>query len=162
MKEIIQHPTYGEIIYTESFWTGKKMLTINGVQAKAITKTEFTIGEEKTLIALKGNFLTGVSIRMNEENIELTPKAKWYEIVISIIPLLFALVWGNSPALCAIFPLLGGALGGALGALFSMMALLLAKKQPKLITKILTALGVDVVALLVSFLLAMGMLTLLV
>jgi hypothetical protein len=96
MKEIIQHPTYGEIIYTESFWTGKKMLTINGVQAKAITKTEFTIGEEKTLIALKGNFLTGVSIRMNEENIELTPKAKWYEIVISIIPLLF----GDRPKFC--------------------------------------------------------------
>jgi len=38
MKEVINHPTYGEIVYDESIWTGKKIITVNGTTAPAVSK----------------------------------------------------------------------------------------------------------------------------
>ena len=38
MKEIVNHPIYGEIIYNENIWTGKRTLTVNGVNAQAVSK----------------------------------------------------------------------------------------------------------------------------
>ena len=40
MKEIVQHPIYGEIIYNENFWTGKKKIAVNGVDAQPISKKD--------------------------------------------------------------------------------------------------------------------------
>ena len=50
MKEIVQHPIYGEIVYNESFWTGKKTLTINGVCAQPVSKKKFTVEGKKVVI----------------------------------------------------------------------------------------------------------------
>jgi len=152
MKEIISHPAHGEIIYTESFWTGKKTLKINGVDAKPLSKKEFLINGEKFLI--KGSVYTGISIHVNNEPIEVSPKPKWYEVVLSLIPVLFLLTWGNSPDLCAIFPVIGGAIGGAIGALFSLTSLHLMKKAKSPIFKILVGIGIFALTLLVSFVLA--------
>ena len=41
MKMTVNHPTYGEIVYAEGFWLGKKTLTVNGVEAAAVSKREF-------------------------------------------------------------------------------------------------------------------------
>ena len=37
-----------------------------------------------------------------------------FEIVLSILIFAFVMVWGNSAKLCAIFPIVGGAIGGGI------------------------------------------------
>ncbi len=161
MKEIIQHATYGEIIYEEGFWTGKKTLTVGGVVAKQVAKKDFMLGEEKTLIAIKGNWFTGISLCIKNETIEVTPKPMWYEIILAAIPALFMLTWGNSPALCAMFPVIGGGIGGAIGGLFTMLSLLYMKKTKNPLYKVLIGLGMAALAILIGFVLAVGFIMLL-
>ncbi len=159
MQEIIRHPICGEIVYSESFWTGKKTLTVNGVDAQPISKKEFLINGEKAVI--KGNFYTGIDLCIGNETVALSPKPKWYEIVLAILPVLFLLTWGNSATLCAIFPVVGGAIGGVIGALFSLTSLLLMKSSKAPMIKILIGVGMFVLTLAVSFVLAMLLLQIL-
>ncbi len=135
MKDIIQHPTYGEIIYTESFWTGKKSLTFNGIEAQKISKKTYRIGEKT--VELKGNLNMGVKIIIDGETIVVSPTPKWYETALAILPIVFALTWGNSITLCQIFPVMGGAIGGLLGAFFSMLSLSFMKKEKKAFVKVI-------------------------
>lgn len=148
MKEIIQHPTYGEIIYTESFWTGKKSLTLNGVQAQKLSKKTFKVGEK--VVELKGNLFAGVELLIDEQSIEISPKAKWYEIVFAVLPITFAFTWGNNVTLCSIFPAMGGAIGGVIGAFFSMFSMMSMKKSKKVLHKILIGLAFLVANVVVS------------
>ena len=154
MKEIIQHPTYGEIVYDENFWTGKKALTVNGVDAKPISKKEFMIDGKKATI--KGNFFAGINVCIDNETVELSPKPKWYEIVLAVLPLVFLLTWGNSPSLCSIFPVIGGAIGGALGGLSSVTSLLFMKKSKSPIAKVLIGIGAFVATIMIAFVLAVA------
>ena len=152
MKNVIQHPVYGEIIYNESIWSGKKILTFNGVNAQQISKKEYIINEKKFI--LKGNYLTGVSLDIDDETIQLTPKIAWYEIAFAVLPFLFLIVWGNSVALCAIFPVVGGAIGGALGGLASVLSLLFMKKQKSILMKALIGAAVLAATVFVAFIIA--------
>ncbi len=158
MKEFVQHPIYGEIVYNENFWTGKKTLTINGVCAQPVSKKEFTAEGRKFVII--GNSLMGVKIHIDNDIVEVSSKPKWYEIVFAVLPLIFLLTWGNSVALCSIFPVVGGAIGGALGAIGSMTSLLLMKKSKSLLTKLLIGIGAFVATVLIAFILALVMVTL--
>lgn len=150
MKKIIQNEALGEIVYNESIWTGKKSLTVNGVEAKKITKKEYQAGDKKLIIS--GNYyFTGITLTVGDEIIEVSPKPKWYEFVFAILPLLFLLIWGNSYTLCDIFPVVGGAIGGFIGALFSIASLLLTKKTEKPLYKVLIGIGIFVANVLVAF-----------
>ncbi len=160
MKIVINHPTYGEIVYDESFWTGKKTLTVNGATCFAISKKEFMVGDQKVL--LSGNLYLGIRLSIDQETIEISPRPAWYEIVLAILPLLFLLTWGNSPALCTIFPVVGGAIGGAIGAVFSLSSLLLMKKSKSPATKLLIGVGMFALTLLVAFVLALLILSMMV
>ena len=157
MKIVVNHPTYGEIVYDESFWTGKKTLTENGATCFAISKKEFMVGDQKAL--LSGNLFSGIHLSIGQETIEISPRPAWYEIFLAILPLLFLLTWGNSPALCAIFPVVGGAIGGAIGGALggagSMLSLILMKNAKPIGKKLLIGVSIFVATLLVSFLLAL-------
>ena len=157
MKEIVQHSIYGEIVYNESFWTGKKALTINGVDAKPISKKEYMVNEKRAI--LKGSFLTGSTLLIEGETIQLSPKAKWYEIILAIIPFLFLLAWGNSASLCSIFPVVGGAIGGALGGVGAVISLFLMKTQKNPIVKTVVGIIVAVATILIAFVLALAILS---
>ena len=157
MKEIIQHPTYGEIVYTEGFWSGKKTLTVGGVEAKKVSKKEFTFDGKK--VSIKGNYYAGTSLDIEGEIIQVTPKPKWYEIVIAVLPLIFLLTWGNSVALCSIFPVVGGALGGALGAVALCVTLSLMKKTKSFLVKLIYGLCVFAVTILIAYALALAILS---
>ncbi len=148
MKGNIQHPVYGDILYTESAWTGKKSLIFNGIPAQSISKKEFMLDDIK--INLKGNYFLGVSISINGEIIELVAKPKWYEIILSVLPVIFIIVWGNNPALCFIFPVVGGAIGGGFGAVVSMLSIYLMKKVTKPIHKILIGIGMFIASVLTA------------
>ncbi len=160
MKEYIQHPVYGEIVYDENIWTGKKTLTVNGENAKTISKNIFE-ADGKTL-TISGSLLTGIKLFTDDETIEISPKPKWYEITLAVLPLVFLLTWGNSPALCAIFPVVGGAIGGALGGLGAVISLLYMKKADSPLKKVLIGTVALVATILIAFLLALGLVLLLV
>ncbi len=42
MRVVVQHESLGEIIYEESFWTGKKKLFIGGEELAKISKKNFS------------------------------------------------------------------------------------------------------------------------
>ncbi|MBQ8440177.1 MAG: hypothetical protein IJX19_05920 [Clostridia bacterium] len=161
MQQIMQHPTYGEIVYTESFWTGKKRLTVNGVEAQAVSKKEFLVNGEKAVI--KGNlFYAGISLCLGDTEIVLVAKSKWYEVVLALIPIVFLMTWGNSVTLCAIFPVVGGAIGGFLGGVAGCTSLMMMKKVNSGLLKILIGLGIAVLTILIAFVLALLLILILV
>lgn len=140
MKTVIQHQTYGEIVYDESAWTGKKAVSIGGTPLEKLSKKEFRM-QDGTTVTVKGGFFQGAGLDIKGETIVLTPRVKWYEIVLCILPLLLTLVWGNVPALCMIVPIVGGAIGGGIGGLFCIFGLWGMKSVKPVWLKILIGLG---------------------
>ncbi|MDE6200572.1 MAG: hypothetical protein K2M47_01650 [Clostridiales bacterium] len=140
MRTAVQHQTYGEIVYDESAWTGKKSVSIGGTPLQKISKKEFQMQDGSKVIA-NGGFLQGASLSINGETIALTPRVKWYEIVLCILPFLLTITWGNIPALCAIIPIVGGAIGGGIGGLFSVLGLWGMKSVKPIWLKIIIALA---------------------
>lgn len=126
MKVTVNHPVHGEIVFEENFWTGKKKLSVNGKKLQKVGKKTFAGEGDKTFF-LEGNFLTGNRLQAGNEEIVLTPALKWYEVVLSVLPFLLILIWGNSVALCSIVPVVGGAIGGGMGAIFGMTNVMLIK-----------------------------------
>ena len=146
MKETIQHERYGQILYDENFWTGKKSLSMGGVLLNKISRKEFQL-PDGTIGTIKGTFLYGACLLINGESIRLTPKITWYEIVLCILPFLLVMVWGNTVALCKIIPIAGGAIGGAVSAILSCVGLYLMRSVKEVWAKIL----IGISAILVTF-----------
>ncbi len=153
MQIRIQHAVYGELVYEESFWTGKKTITQNGIAATKVDKKTFALasGEQMSLV---GNIMTGVKGVINGEEIVFSPKSAWYEIVLAILPIVFIIVWGNIPAAVVIFPIVGGALGGLIGGIMGVTSIIVMKKTEKTGVKVLIGLGMFVAALLICWVLA--------
>lgn len=117
MKESVNHPVYGQIVYEEGVWSGKKIITVGGRELKKINKNTFVFseGENPVMASLKGSWLVGATLRVGGEEIRLVSKPAWYEWILAFLPFVLVTVWGNSVPLCSIIPVAGGALGGALG-----------------------------------------------
>ena len=96
-----------ELYYEEGFWTGKRTITYNGILLKKIKMNlyEYDDGEKIEQFQIKGNQLFGVSISMFGNNVEVSRKLTWYEIVMAVLVFI--------P--CILFGAIGGAIGGALG-----------------------------------------------
>lgn len=141
MKETIQNETLGEILYEENFWTGKKSVAVNGVPLEKISKKEFRL-QDGTTVTVSGNFLMGACLNAGGETIRLTAKIKWYEIVLCVLPFVFIITWGNVPALCALVPVVGGAIGGAIAGLMSVVGLYFMRSVKQIWLKIVIALAV--------------------
>ena len=135
MIKTVVHPEYGMIVLNENFWTGKKVLTVNGqTLAKARKNTYILPGEGGgTLVTLKGSVLTGAMLVVNGVEIQICPKPSTLDWVLSALPLILIMVWGNNAALCAIVPVVGGAIGGLLGGLA--LAISLPKIQESSVAK---------------------------
>ncbi len=131
MKIVINDEKYGEITYEESFWSGKKSLSVNGTPLAKVAKTQFNYvdGEEKKAFIVQGNYLKGAKLIIDGRTTQLYPPVKWYEIVLSVIGFVLVLVWGNSVTLCEILPVVGGAIGGIISALFAICNLFIIKKS---------------------------------
>lgn len=150
----INHPKYGEIIYTENEWTGKKGLKINGVEATKTSKKIYTVDDMS--ITLKGSAFLGATLTIDGEIIEIIPKSKWYEIVLAIFPFLFIMVWGSISSLCAIFPIVGGAIGGLIGGIGLVCSMYAMKRTNSVIKKILIGIAWIVLSILVAYLVALA------
>lgn len=158
MKNTVKNDKLGEIVYEESFWTGKKNLTINGKPITKLSKDTFKTEDEQT-ITLKGNYLYGTKATIGGEIIELTPTVKWYEIVLSLLPFIVVLVWGNVVALCQIIPIVGGAIGGLVSGIITILNLLVIKGIKQIWLKIIVSLAMLVAAFLICYLIALVILS---
>ena len=115
IKEIIKDEKYGEIIYNENAWTGKRICL-------------------------------------------LSQGLKWYEYVLSVLPFILILIWGNSVALCEIVPVVGGFVGGLISAVFSFLNLIILKKLKNIWLKVLVSVVTLGLTFLVCFLIALAIL----
>ncbi len=156
MRSTVQHDEFGQIIYDENFWTGKKELTVNGVKLAKQQKNTFVFehdGQSK-IVDIKGGFATSAKLYIGDKVVELTPPLKWYEIVCSAVLFAIIVAWGNSVALCSIVPVIGGAFGGGITGAMAFLCLILMKNQNKLWAKLLVWLGMLAATFVVCFLAA--------
>lgn len=156
MKASILTEKYGEIVYEESYWTGKRKVNVGGTEFKKINKKTFVgeINGERIGVAISGNYISGVFIDINGEKFRVTESAKWYDYLIAFIWLIPYFVWTNSPVLCAILPIVGGGLGGAVAGVFLATGLLLIKSNKNIAAKIGISFAFFAATILVNFLLA--------
>lgn len=150
------HIGYGQIEYEENFWTGKKDLTINGIKLQKKNKNTFVLNSDEgtKLCHVKGSFLTGTKLMIDQDVIELTAAAKWYEIACSVSIFVLILIWGNSVTLCSIIPIIGDAIGGAISGAMACVNLLLMKKVKNVGIKLLIWLGILAATFGVCFIVA--------
>lgn len=130
------------------FLDGQKVLVCQRQSFGKSSKNTFRLSEGQ-YITLEGNFIKGSSVTIEGQKIVLTPAVKWYEIVLSVLPFILVLVWGNSQQLYNIFPVVGGGLGGFLGALFGFCNVVISKGVKNVFLKILISLGMMVATFLV-------------
>ena len=154
MKAIVQNEKYGEIVYQESFLTGKNKIFVNGQELAQTYKNEYLYmkDDKRVNVTVKGSYLFGTALYFNADEIQITPKVKWYEALIAILILGFVIVWGNVPTLCAIIPIVGGAIGGAIAGVCATISLLLMRMTKKPAFKILIGLGMFVLNFIACFL----------
>lgn len=154
MKTAINDEQYGEILYEESFWTGSKQLTVNGEKLEKLSKNTFSLhdGEKYISVTVSGNSMTGAKLLTESRTIQLTPKLKWYEILLALPGFILILVWGNSVALCSILPVVGGAIGGGISAALAVLTFFAIKRANKLWLKIIIA----IIGVAVTFLICWG------
>ena len=139
MKITTNHHTYGTIVYNESFWTGKKEVSINGKKLSMQKKNTFlwNCDGQSKIVTVKGSFVTGTKLILDGEEAQLTASPKWYEIICSVMIFAFIMVWGNSIALCKIVPIVGGAIGGGISGAMAFLNLTLMKSQKNIWMKLI-------------------------
>lgn len=156
MRSIVQHETLGTIVYEESGWTGKKTILINNTPLVKQNKKLFLYsnGATSKSVHVTGNFLSGTKLIIDNETIEITPTAKWYEIACSVFIFVLNMIWGNNFTLCSIFPIVGGAIGGGISGLIAVGNMLAMKSVKKVWLKLAIWIGMTIAMLVVCFLLA--------
>ena len=162
MKKTMQHPVYGEIVYKESWWTGRKTLSLNGTALQKVSKDSYSLprGDESARGILKGNVLTGVCLNIGGEDIWIVPKTGALDWVLSALPFALIMLWGNNPQLCSLIPVVGGAIGGGLGGagvIITMLSVRDKKGFGKVLTGLLIALATFVIGAVLGFAIVLAM-----
>ena len=145
MKFTASNEVYGDIVYEESLWTGKKQISIGGERLEKFDKTTFIRidpeTESKTVVRISGNSAVGVKLTVGDQTVQIVPRVSVFEILFSVLIAFFSFVWGNTPALCVILPIVGGALGGLNGGAFIALCFSLSKTVKEPWKKALVGLG---------------------
>jgi hypothetical protein len=144
MKLIInnEQTKHKDLYFEESFWLGKRSLTYDGETLKKTGRNTFEYGDEDTtkVAKIKGNQIYGLTINIFEEDITIVRKLTWYEILMSLIILL--------P--CFLF----GAVGGLIGGIFFTIYYSFIRDINKLWVKIVLSIELAIIALILSYILA--------
>lgn len=102
------------LLYTESAWTGKRTLTVDGKPAIKLGKKKFATEDEngnRTEYDIVGSYLTGITVKSSTGEKTVLAKNAWYDWVfaaLSLIGIPFGVIF------C-------GAIGGGLSALFCLL-----------------------------------------
>ncbi|MBP3300795.1 MAG: hypothetical protein J6M34_04765 [Clostridia bacterium] len=161
MQATFEHPKYGTVLYDENAWTGAKRLYVNGRLLEKQSKNTFVLVKDKQTVyfTLKGSFISGVKLIVDDRIFPIVTGPKWYEILLVVAIAIFYFVWASIPALFQYLPVVGGAIGGAVCGGFSFLSLYLMKMQKNPGIKILIGLGMGVAIFAVTYLLAATLLS---
>ena len=77
-----------------------------------------------------------------------------FEIVLSVLIFAFVMVWGNNAKLCAIFPIVGGAIGGGISGAGTGLSMILMRRTENVFFKLLIWLACFAGTVLICFLIA--------
>ena len=156
MKASVHHVGYGLIEYDENFWTGKREITVGGQKLLKKKKNVYTFNSETGNLdcRIKGSFLTGATLHIDQDVILLSESCKWYEFFCSVLIFAFVMIWGNIPTLCLIVPIVGGAVGGGISGMTACINLLLMRQTKNVGLKLLVWLGMFLGTIAVCFLIA--------
>ncbi len=154
MKKVLEIENIGRVTYEESIWTGKKNISIDDKPLEKTSKTTFKMPDGRVIEA-QGNFVIGATLKLENQTYEIFPSAKWYEYIMTFLPLILICVWGNLVYLCKIVPVVGGAIGGLISGLMSCLNLFLIKIVKPIWLKILIAIGITGLTFLICFLIAL-------
>lgn len=157
-KTTISHETYGTIEFEESAWSSKKKITINGVPLTNLGKKAF-VSANGDKYYISGNLLKGTTLIIGSDHIKLTEPVKWYEIVLSVLPFILIMVWGNSVQLCEIVPVVGGAIGGAISALMGIVNLFIIRSVKPVWLKVIISIAFLGATYLICFLIGYAILS---
>lgn len=154
MRSVISDEKFGQIVYEESAWTGRKSIYVNGKPLSKITKNTYFLsdGEMKANFVVQGNYLKGSKLLIEGREIQVTPPVKWYEVALSVVIFALVLVWGNTPLALNVLPVVGGAIGGLISGVFMILNLFIIKQVKNIWLKIAISVGMCAV----SFLICMG------
>lgn len=157
MKYTVTHDLYGQIECTESFWTSKKTVTINGVALKQVGKMkrgqmtyEYDTDEGKKQVIAKGSFTSGIQLLIDGETIQIDKGATLLEKIFCIFMWVILFIWGNSTYLCSIIPIMGGGIGGGLNGVLALVTLLVMKLVKSPASKIIVGLAMFVATVMVN------------
>jgi hypothetical protein len=162
MKKAILTEKYGEIVYEENIWTGKKKITVNGILLTKLNKKTYEgiVGGERLTVVINGGYLTGAVIEINGGlKYRVTEPAKWYDYVLAFIWVPIYIVLSAVPAIYTTFPIVGGALGGAIAGVGAALAMYSIKPMKNIAVKIVISLAYFVGVILINFALAMVLLS---
>ena len=153
MKTSVQHIGYGKIEYEENFWSGKRNIIIDGKPLTKKSRNVYTLELENEVLEcrVKGSFFFGGSFYIGQDVIQFSESSRWYEIFLSFLICGFVLIWGNVPALCELFPIIGGAIGGAISGATTCCSLFLMKRVKNVPLKLLVWLGIFGITILACY-----------
>lgn len=156
MKSVVKNEVYGEIVYDENFWSGKKTLSINGINLAKKDKKTFILEkpEGPVVVHVIGNIYNGEKIEINQDVIILNEKATWYEMFCSISIFLLIIIWGGNAELCRIVPIVGGAIGGGISGGMSYCNLIAMKQSNQVWKKLLIWLGFLIGTIFICYIVA--------
>ena len=158
MEKRFTDSTLGEIIYTESVFSGRKKIFVNGKELKKQSKNVY-VTENGEQVLLNGNFYQGMTLTIGGNKYQVSEKLKWYDYLTFILPILFNIIWGNSVTLCKIVPIIGGAIGALICGLLGAFGLVTIKKCSTIWQRTLVVIGTFVLSVLICYLLALAILS---
>lgn len=157
MVEAVRHPTYGLIMYKESFWTGKKNIKIDGKELRREKRNRFIYEAEDGIkvVKVEGNQLFGIRLVIAGEKIKVARGASLIEVICSVLLFVAIAVWGNNVYLCSIVPIVGGAIGGGVAGLMAALNLFAMRASKNFVGKLLVWIGMLIATFLICFLIAL-------
>ncbi len=154
MKLYKEHPVYKNICLLQGDFSGQFSLVFDGKALKKTGKTTFEYTDpesgEPINVTVSGNLFKGFCLVVKTEIIQMSPPAKWYDVVLSVV------------AALPFWFLVGGAIGGGLGGGMGVLSLILITQRPIIKHKIFLGVGLTVASTVVAFILALVLSTLLV
>lgn len=130
-----------EVTYEENFWTGKRVITINGTILTKVKRNVYTDGTQNYTI--KGNYYTGVKLIGQEHSYVIYDKFNALEYIATFLPLIVSIIW----------------IGGIVGVLLGFLALYtltgVARSTKNTLVTILGSVASIVVIIVVGLVLAM-------
>lgn len=133
MKKIVTDSSGRTLEINENVWTGKVKIFLNDIEAFKVRRNQYSckIGDDHCIITKKGNSLTGLSVNIDGEEVEVIRKLNALELIVSFLPIVLVI--------------LGGAIGGFFGALAICLNLYLMRYIESIFVKIIVPIVVSLV-----------------